>query len=109
MFADLADTASPFFSKRVKVLDTVAQLRCCVLMLEINCVGLVLEMFNVFFSVVRLKSMCTFSLPPPLLLLVLSCLAGFGLLRLLFNWEINLSDFVRFLEGLYMFSTNTSV
>ncbi|XP_012567744.1 sister chromatid cohesion protein PDS5 homolog B isoform X3 [Cicer arietinum] len=53
LFADLADTSSPLFSKRVKVLDTMAQLRCCVLMLEVDCIDLVLEMFNVFFSVVR--------------------------------------------------------
>jgi sister-chromatid-cohesion protein PDS5 len=52
LFADLADTANPFFSKRVQVLNTVAQLRCCVLMLEID-IDLVLHMFNVFFSVVR--------------------------------------------------------
>ncbi|RDY12882.1 Sister chromatid cohesion protein PDS5-like A, partial [Mucuna pruriens] len=53
LFADLADTASPFFSKRDKVLDTVAQVRCCVIMLEIGCIDLVHEMFNIFFSVVR--------------------------------------------------------
>ncbi|KAK7275658.1 hypothetical protein RIF29_16778 [Crotalaria pallida] len=52
LFKDLADTESPYFSKRVKVLDTVAQLRCCVIMLEINRVDLVLKMFNTFFSVV---------------------------------------------------------
>ncbi|KAL2317798.1 hypothetical protein Fmac_031674 [Flemingia macrophylla] len=40
LFEDLADTASPFFSKRAKVLETVAQLRCCVIMLEINCIDL---------------------------------------------------------------------
>ncbi|XP_047149337.1 sister chromatid cohesion protein PDS5 homolog B isoform X1 [Vigna umbellata] len=53
LFEDLADTASPFFSKRVKVLEIMAQLKCCVIMLEINCLDLVLEMFNIFFSVVR--------------------------------------------------------
>ncbi|XP_019460581.1 PREDICTED: sister chromatid cohesion protein PDS5 homolog A isoform X2 [Lupinus angustifolius] len=53
LFKDLADTASPYFSKRVKVLETVAQLRCCVIMLEIDCAKLVLEMFKIFFSVVR--------------------------------------------------------
>ncbi|KAI4337812.1 hypothetical protein L6164_016184 [Bauhinia variegata] len=52
-FADLADTESPFFSKRVKILDTVAQIRCCVIMLDIDCNDLVLEMFKIFFSVVR--------------------------------------------------------
>ncbi|KAG4958917.1 hypothetical protein JHK87_035550 [Glycine soja] len=55
LFEDLADTASPFFSKRVKVLETMAQLKCCVIMLEIDCIDLVLEMFNIFFSVVRLS------------------------------------------------------
>jgi len=55
LFEDLADTASPFFSKRVKVLEIMAQLKCCVIMLEINCLDLVLEMFNIFFSVVRLN------------------------------------------------------
>ncbi|TKY56159.1 Sister chromatid cohesion protein PDS5-like A [Spatholobus suberectus] len=53
LFADLADTTSPFFSKRLKVLETVAQLRCCVIMLEIDCIDLVLELFNIFFSAVR--------------------------------------------------------
>ncbi|XP_027368350.1 sister chromatid cohesion protein PDS5 homolog A [Abrus precatorius] len=53
LFADLADTGDILFSKRVKVLDTVAQLRCCVIMLDIGGVDLVLEMFNIFFSVVR--------------------------------------------------------
>lgn len=68
LFADLADTENSLFSKRVKVLDTVAQLKCCLLMLEIDCIDLVLEMFNVFFSAVRLRFIstfcCTLSSPP---------------------------------------------
>ncbi|XP_059435125.1 sister chromatid cohesion protein PDS5 homolog B isoform X2 [Corylus avellana] len=52
-FSELADTASPFFSRRVKILETVAQCKCCVIMLDIDCNDLVLEMFNIFFSVVR--------------------------------------------------------
>jgi sister-chromatid-cohesion protein PDS5 len=88
LFADLADTANPLFAKRVKVLDTMAQLKCCILMLEIDCTDLVLEMFNVFFSVVRLRSISTFSLP----LLVLSCLIPF--LSLLYNWDIDHFAFV---------------
>ncbi|KAK8466806.1 hypothetical protein PHAVU_008G163350 [Phaseolus vulgaris] len=59
LFEDLADTASPFFSKRVKVLEIMAQLKCCVLMLENNCLDLVLEMFNIFFSVVRDEQLLT--------------------------------------------------
>jgi hypothetical protein len=96
LFADLADTANPLFAKRVKVLDTMAQLKCCILMLEIDCTDLVLEMFNVFFSVVRLRSISTFSLP----LLVLSCLTRF--LSLLYNWDIDHFAFVWFVEGLYV-------
>lgn len=52
-FAELADTTSPFFSRRVKILETVAQCKCCVIMLDIDCDDLVLEMFNIFFLVVR--------------------------------------------------------
>ncbi|CAN6439255.1 unnamed protein product [Victoria cruziana] len=52
-FGELADTASPYFTRRVKILETVARVRCCVLMLDIGCNDLVLDMFNVFFSVVR--------------------------------------------------------
>ncbi|CAJ1971874.1 unnamed protein product [Sphenostylis stenocarpa] len=61
-FEDLADTASPFFSKRVKVLEIMAQLKCCVIMLEIDCLDLVLQMFNIFFSIVRLSLRSTYSL-----------------------------------------------
>ncbi|XP_021284773.1 sister chromatid cohesion protein PDS5 homolog A isoform X2 [Herrania umbratica] len=53
MFMELADTTSTFFSRRVKILETVAQCKCCVIMLDIDCSDLILEMFNIFFSVVR--------------------------------------------------------
>ncbi|WRX29852.1 hypothetical protein QQP08_022339 [Theobroma cacao] len=53
MFMELADTTSAFFSRRVKILETVAQCKCCVIMLDIDCSDLILEMFNIFFSVVR--------------------------------------------------------
>lgn len=53
MFAELADTASPYFSSRVDVLETVAKLEFCVLMLDTRSEDLILEMFNVFFEVVR--------------------------------------------------------
>ncbi|URD78431.1 Sister chromatid cohesion protein PDS5 [Musa troglodytarum] len=52
-FIDLADTASPYFTRRTKILESFAALRCCVIMLDIGCEDLVLEMFKVFFSVVR--------------------------------------------------------
>ncbi|XP_030933150.1 sister chromatid cohesion protein PDS5 homolog A isoform X6 [Quercus lobata] len=53
IFAELADTASPHFSRRVKILETIARYKCCVIMLDIHCNDLVLETFNTFFSVVR--------------------------------------------------------
>lgn len=53
MFAELSDVDNAYFGKRVKILETIAALRCCVLMLDIGCENLVLEMFNIFFSVVR--------------------------------------------------------
>uniref|UniRef100_A0A1D1YLJ6 Sister chromatid cohesion protein PDS5 A n=1 Tax=Anthurium amnicola TaxID=1678845 RepID=A0A1D1YLJ6_9ARAE len=53
MFAELADVESAYFSRRVKILETIAALKCCVLLLDIGCDDLVLEMFNIFFSVLR--------------------------------------------------------
>ncbi|EXB44382.1 hypothetical protein L484_020194 [Morus notabilis] len=53
MFAELADTTSPFFSRRVKILEIVSRCKCCVIMLDIDCNDLVTEMFDIFFSVVR--------------------------------------------------------
>ncbi|KAJ6685415.1 PRECOCIOUS DISSOCIATION OF SISTERS 5 ISOFORM A [Salix purpurea] len=53
MFKELSDTASPHFLRRVKVLETVARCKCCVIMLDVDCHDLVLEMFNIFFSSVR--------------------------------------------------------
>nr|ACD56617.1 hypothetical binding protein [Gossypioides kirkii] len=53
IFSELADTTSAFFSRRVKILETVARCKCCVIMLDIGCNDLILEMFKTFFSVVR--------------------------------------------------------
>ncbi|KAE8649626.1 sister chromatid cohesion protein PDS5 homolog A isoform X1 [Cucumis sativus] len=52
-FSELVDTTSPLFSWRVKILETVARCKCCVIMLDIGCEDLVLGMFNTFFSAVR--------------------------------------------------------
>lgn len=65
IFEELNDTDSPFFSKRAKLLETVAKLRFCLVMLDIGCEDLVLAMFESFFSVVR------FAFPPPAFLAVL--------------------------------------
>ncbi|CAO2834529.1 unnamed protein product [Amaranthus hypochondriacus] len=53
MFMELADTTSPYFSKRVEMLETIATLECCRQMLDLDCDDLILKMFNTFFSVVR--------------------------------------------------------
>lgn len=52
-FEELDETEGPYFSRRVSILETIAKMRCCVLMLDIDCEDLVLEMFQVFFAVVR--------------------------------------------------------
>ena len=53
VFAELGDTANSLFSKRAKIVEIVAKLKCCVIMLDIECNDVVLDMFNTFFSVVR--------------------------------------------------------
>ncbi|CAN0892422.1 Sister chromatid cohesion protein PDS5 homolog B [Linum grandiflorum] len=52
-FSELGDVDSPYFGKRASVLETIARCGCCVIMLDIGCEDLVLEMFNIFFSVAR--------------------------------------------------------
>ncbi|KAK9758406.1 hypothetical protein RND81_01G227500 [Saponaria officinalis] len=53
IFSDLADTASPYFSRRLKILDTVATLQCSRRMLDLGSHHLILNLFTTFFSVVR--------------------------------------------------------
>lgn len=53
IFTELADIESPYFSKRVKILETFARCKCFVVMLDVGCSDLILEMFNIFFSIVR--------------------------------------------------------
>ncbi|KAK2659490.1 hypothetical protein Ddye_006023 [Dipteronia dyeriana] len=52
IFKELGDTTCPFFSRRVKILETVARCKCFVIMLDIDCNDLIIEMFNNFFSIV---------------------------------------------------------
>jgi hypothetical protein len=48
----LDDIASPLFGERVTILETVAKIESCILMLDIRCVNLILEMFHIFLFVV---------------------------------------------------------
>ncbi|KAK4748065.1 hypothetical protein SAY87_014651 [Trapa incisa] len=52
-FAELADMESPYFSKRVKILETFNRLGLCVIMLDNEFHSLIIEMFKVLFSVSR--------------------------------------------------------
>ncbi|CAN4099678.1 unnamed protein product [Withania somnifera] len=53
IFSELEDTNNPFFSMRVQLLETVAKLRFCLLMLDIGCEELVKKMFKNFFAILR--------------------------------------------------------
>ncbi|CAD6263169.1 unnamed protein product [Miscanthus lutarioriparius] len=49
-FADLDVMNSPSFSRRVSILDSVARVRCCVLMLDLDLDHMILDMFRHFFK-----------------------------------------------------------
>jgi len=50
-FHGLDNINSPSFGRRVTILETVAKIRSCVMMLDLECDDLILEMFHIFFSV----------------------------------------------------------
>ncbi|CAN5950854.1 unnamed protein product [Sphagnum jensenii] len=50
MFRGLNDINSPSFARRVNILETVAKVRSCVVMLDLECDELILEMFHTFFD-----------------------------------------------------------
>ncbi|XP_065045023.1 sister chromatid cohesion protein PDS5 homolog C-like isoform X2 [Musa acuminata AAA Group] len=52
-FENLDDMSSRSYSKRVSVLETVAKVRLCVVMLDLECDTLILEMFHHFLKVIR--------------------------------------------------------
>ncbi|CAO2182211.1 unnamed protein product [Urochloa humidicola] len=53
IFADLAETSSPYLTRRMKILENVAALRCSMIMINIGCDDLILDMVKIFFSSVR--------------------------------------------------------
>uniref|UniRef100_A0A0D3EWS2 Uncharacterized protein n=1 Tax=Oryza barthii TaxID=65489 RepID=A0A0D3EWS2_9ORYZ len=53
VFADLAETSSPYLPRRILILENVAALRCSVIMLDVGCQDLVLDMVRIFFSAVK--------------------------------------------------------
>ncbi|KDP33524.1 hypothetical protein JCGZ_07095 [Jatropha curcas] len=52
-FENLADRSSPSYGKRTAVLETVAKVRSCVVMLDLECDALIIEMFQHFLNAVR--------------------------------------------------------
>lgn len=53
IFQGLDDVNSPSFARRVNILETVAKVRSCVVMLDLECDDLILEMFHTFFDTAR--------------------------------------------------------
>ncbi|XP_048558145.1 sister chromatid cohesion protein PDS5 homolog C-like [Triticum urartu] len=51
-FGKLDDTKSPLFAKRVSMLETIAKVRSCVLMLDLDCDDLIQETFTHFFRII---------------------------------------------------------
>lgn len=52
-FVHLYDKASRSYYKRTSILETVAKVRSCVVMLDLECDDLVVEMFQNFFKSIR--------------------------------------------------------
>ncbi|QCE16301.1 transcriptional regulator ATRX [Vigna unguiculata] len=52
-FENLHDTLSRSYAKRTSILETVAKVRSCVVMLDLECDALILEMFQHFFKAIR--------------------------------------------------------
>ncbi|KAH9292656.1 hypothetical protein KI387_042159 [Taxus chinensis] len=52
-FQRLWDITNPYFGKRVKILENMAKVRSCVLMLDLKCDDLFPHMFEVFFVVLH--------------------------------------------------------
>ncbi len=53
IFRGLDDVDSPSFSSRVNILETVAKVRSCVVMLDLDCDDLITKMFEIFFTTIR--------------------------------------------------------
>lgn len=52
-FEHLADKSSRSYEKRASILETVSKVRSCVIMLDLECDGLIVEMFEHFLKSVR--------------------------------------------------------
>lgn len=57
-FENLSDKSSRSYAKRTSILETVAKIRSCVVMLDLECDGLILEMFEHFLATIRYGQIC---------------------------------------------------
>lgn len=55
-FENLSDKSSRSFKKRAAILETVAKVRSCVVMLDLECDALIVEMFQHFLKSIRYNS-----------------------------------------------------
>lgn len=52
-FENLSDKSSRSYAKRTSILETVAKVRSCVVMLDLECDALIIEMFQHFLEAIR--------------------------------------------------------
>jgi hypothetical protein len=52
-FGNLHGKSSPWYAERILILDSVAKVRLGVVMLDLECDALILEMFQIFFKTIR--------------------------------------------------------
>lgn len=52
-FENLHDMSSRWYETRISILETVAKVRLCVVMLDLECDALILEMFRLFLKTIR--------------------------------------------------------
>ncbi|KAK3162588.1 hypothetical protein QOZ80_1BG0091270 [Eleusine coracana subsp. coracana] len=53
IFAELAETSSPYLTRRMKILENVAALKCSIILFDIDCEDLALDMVKIFFSLMK--------------------------------------------------------
>ncbi|XP_026425024.1 uncharacterized protein YFR016C-like isoform X1 [Papaver somniferum] len=70
-FEKLYDTSSRSYHKRASILETVAKVRSCVVMLDLECDGLIIEMFQHFLKAIRDNQHAIFSSMETIMILVL--------------------------------------
>jgi hypothetical protein len=52
VFENLSHVSSHYYTKAVSILDTIAKVRSCLMMLGLECDALVVEMFQTFFKII---------------------------------------------------------